>query len=147
MATSTVKTKRGRPSKYNAQLARTICARMAEGEPLTAICAAPALPERGTVYDWLVVHPEFQLMYARARELQADAVFDEIAQLECSLLTPETNMTTVAAVRVIIDARKWRLARMHRKYTEAAPTPEAARNLKTYAIREASPEAWGQGTP
>jgi hypothetical protein len=36
------------------------------------------MPDRSTVYDWLLRHPEFADQYTRAREEQADTLADEI---------------------------------------------------------------------
>ena len=36
------------------------------------------MPDRSTVYDWLLRHSEFADQYARAREEQADTLADEI---------------------------------------------------------------------
>jgi hypothetical protein len=36
------------------------------------------MPDRSTIYDWLLRHPEFADQYARAREEQADTLADEI---------------------------------------------------------------------
>jgi hypothetical protein len=41
--------KRGRPSHYSAEIADTICNRLAGGESLRAICANAGMPNRATV--------------------------------------------------------------------------------------------------
>ena len=47
--------------------------------------------------------------YARAREAQADAHFDEMAELEAECRAGELDPQ---AFRALLDSRKWRLARM-----------------------------------
>lgn len=46
------KAKTGRPSKYTPELIETICARLAQGEPLACICREDGMPHRSTVDDW-----------------------------------------------------------------------------------------------
>lgn len=71
----------GRPSDYNEQTVSIICLRLAEGESLNEICRSDDMPAKGTVFRWLAQHPEFQDRYARAREVQADAIFEEILEI------------------------------------------------------------------
>lgn len=47
--------------------------------------------------------------YARAREAQADAHFDEMAELEAEC---RAGTLDPQAFRALLDSRKWRLARM-----------------------------------
>jgi len=77
----------GRPSSYSPEIGEAICARIAAGETLTAICELPDFPSRSTVSRWLC-HPEpseslraFATAYAHAREAQAEGEFDEIREL------------------------------------------------------------------
>lgn len=50
--------------------------------------------------------------YARARDAQADAHFDEMTELEEECRSGELDP---AAFRALLDSRKWRLARMRPK--------------------------------
>jgi hypothetical protein len=68
----------GAPSTYSQHIAGVICVRIAEGESLREIVKTPGMPDRSTVYDWLLRHPEFADQYTRAREEQADTLADEI---------------------------------------------------------------------
>jgi hypothetical protein len=68
----------GAPSTYTKHIADIICIRIAEGESLREIVKTPGMPDRSTVYDWLLRHPEFADQYTRAREEQADTYADEI---------------------------------------------------------------------
>ena len=65
-------------SRYTVKMAQMICARIAEGESLSAICRDPKMPCMTTVMNWLCAKPDFRERYARARELQADTLFDQI---------------------------------------------------------------------
>jgi hypothetical protein len=68
----------GAPTTYNEHMANVICIRIAEGESLREIVKDEGMPDRSTVYDWLLRHPEFADHYARARDEQADTLADEI---------------------------------------------------------------------
>ena len=68
----------GAPTTYNSHIAFVLCTRIAEGESLREIVKDAGMPDRSTVYDWLLRHPEFADQYARAREEQADTLADEI---------------------------------------------------------------------
>jgi len=70
--------KRGRPTIFTKQIADVICMRIADGESLREIVKTDGLPDRTTVYDWLLRNEEFAHQYTRAREEQADTLADEI---------------------------------------------------------------------
>jgi hypothetical protein len=63
--------KRGRPSHYSAEIADTICDRLAGGESLRGICADAGIPDRATVSRWLGRYEEFRDLYGSARECQS----------------------------------------------------------------------------
>jgi hypothetical protein len=56
----------------------TICDRISNGESLRGICDDEDMPAASTVFLWLSADETFSEQYARAREAQADAVFDDI---------------------------------------------------------------------
>jgi transposase-like protein len=62
-----------RPSQFTAERAQTICDRLAEGQPLTAICRDMGLAWR-TVYDWRTKHSEFGEAFEIARQIGYDAI-------------------------------------------------------------------------
>lgn len=72
----------GRPSSFSWEIAKEICVRIADGEMLTSICSDVHMPSRSTVNQWLLFdgdpqHDEFKKVYGRAKEIQADTLFDE----------------------------------------------------------------------
>lgn len=73
----------GRPSAYTQKVADTICERLANGESLRAICVSEDMPDKATVFRWLGddARAVFRDQYARARESQADALFDEMLDI------------------------------------------------------------------
>jgi hypothetical protein len=79
------KPKIGRPSKYTPELAKEICERLANGEPLRQICRDDHMPSWVAIYDWMVRDDGLgekgaglSLSIARAREMGQDAIAEEI---------------------------------------------------------------------
>lgn len=58
-----------------------ICDRIANGESLRQILSDEHMPASSTVFLWLSNDATFSEQYARAREAQADAVFDDILSI------------------------------------------------------------------
>lgn len=63
--------------KRTPEIEDEICKRLAEGEPLRAICRDEHMPHWTSFYDWLEVDSAFALRIARARELGFDAIAEE----------------------------------------------------------------------
>lgn len=95
-------------SKFSPELFDRICARMAEGESLRAICRSHGMPNKTTVLGWLDRDEKLAAQYADAQRLRAEHYFDEIIDIADSKSDPQKT-------RVQIDARKWVLARMNPK--------------------------------
>lgn len=53
--------------RYSEALGQAICARVAAGESLKAVCRDEAMPHSTTVYDWLREHPGFAASYQDAQ--------------------------------------------------------------------------------
>jgi hypothetical protein len=107
-------------STYTKQMADIICIRLSEGESLKEIVRSEGMPDRATVYRWLLEQPQFCDMYTRAREEQADTLADEIIAIADE--SPEINEIRdkhgdvidikidsgyVAYQKQRIEARKW----------------------------------------
>lgn len=71
----------GRHSTYSETLAAEICARIADGEPLRAICREDHMPAWTTVYNWINEHKSFAERIARARELGHDAIAEDTIEM------------------------------------------------------------------
>lgn len=101
--------KPGKPSTYTPEIVALICERLASGESLTDICAAPGegtgIPHIRTVFTWLAKYPEFQVQYAAAREAQMEPMLEEILSI------PDTE-PDVNRARLKVDARKWAMAHL-----------------------------------
>ena len=78
-----------------------ILSRLAEGESLRKICKDEDMPGRTFVFSELAADPDFANQYARAREAQADAIFDDIMEIV------DDTTAMVDDRRIRMDARKW----------------------------------------
>jgi hypothetical protein len=103
-------TKRGRPTVYTPELGDAICALLAEGETLNAICKRDEIPvSESTVRGWALnaEHP-FSANYARAREVGYHKLADETLDIADA---QETDPGQVARDRLRVDTRKWLLSK------------------------------------
>lgn len=84
-----------------------ICRLVAEGESITDITKRPDMPSLTTVFKWLDQDAEFAKRYARAREFQGDL-------MDACILDAAKRVTNenAQAIRVEIDAYKWRAAKL-----------------------------------
>lgn len=67
--------------KFTNAIADAICERIADGESLRMICEDEGMPSKTSVFRWLADNEKFRDQYARARETQADAIFDDILSI------------------------------------------------------------------
>jgi hypothetical protein len=111
-----------------------ICYRIIEGESVRAILRDKNLPNRQTFYNWLndKEHPERVGQYARACEVRADNIFDEIFEIADNngddyekvdlgegVVIEKVNTDHIQRSKLRIDARKWALSKMNpKKYGE-----------------------------
>lgn len=121
----------GRPTKYSQHVAALICARLAEGESLRSICSDEEMPASSTVFLWLAKHADFSEQYARAREAQADALFDEIIDIADDSRNDwmeikygdsddedagwKVNHEHIQRARLRVDSRKWMASKLSPK--------------------------------
>ncbi|RYE96052.1 MAG: terminase small subunit protein, partial [Oxalobacteraceae bacterium] len=70
-------------SVYSEEIADKICDGLADARSLRSICCDPDMPSQSTVFRWLGDdrYLAFREQYARAREAQADALFDEMLDI------------------------------------------------------------------
>ncbi len=116
----------GRPSDYTEEMADAICEALASGKSLRKICEGDDFPSNAAVFRWLSQHEEFRDRYARAREAQADAIFDEMLDIADdgtndwmadneSETGVRYNGDHVQRARLRIDARKWMAGKLRPK--------------------------------
>jgi hypothetical protein len=99
---------------------------MVEGESLRTICKSSGMPTFVTVFNWRRAHPEFLEQYARARCDQADALAEEMFDVERSARRAKSS-EEVQAYRLLVDTLKWRARKMKpRSY----PALEAEVNVR-----------------
>lgn len=117
--------KRGRPSAYTAAIAAEICARLANGESLNAVCKDESMPPRTTVIEWVLDDREgFSDKYARARRVGYELIADELLDIsddgtndyaERENKSGETykvvDQDHISRSRLRVDTRKWLLSK------------------------------------
>lgn len=131
MTQETKKTGAGRPTEFSKEIADKICQRIAEGESLRTICRDEDMPNRSTVFRWLLKeeNKEFCDQYAHAREVQAEGIAEEIFEIaddgSNDLMTIHKrdssyemeNKEVTSRSKLRVEARQWYLGKiMPKKY-------------------------------
>lgn len=129
------RTKHGTPTKtgtkhaackYTPALGQEICARLAEGETLSAICRTLPTVDRSTVTKWVLAGKrlecrdlclrEFAHDYTRAREIaylnMGDEIIDIVDDSRDDMANGRPNNAKVQRDKLRADSRKWMLAKM-----------------------------------
>lgn len=110
----------GRPSTYTKKLGDTICARIATGESLRAICKEEGMPALSTIMLWVVDtnHKVFSEQYAQACNARAEHLFEEILEIsdasdEVVKKGAEKKSSAYSSnQRLKVDSRKWYLSKV-----------------------------------
>jgi len=107
----------GRPTEYSPAVADYICARLADGETLTAICRTRGLPSRQAVHRWRMRNDAFNDAYMRAREIGMESMSDDmltIADDDTADTLPDgsPNHANIGRARLQVDTRKFLLAKL-----------------------------------
>ena len=118
----------GRPSLFSVEIAQEICSRIMDGESLRKTCRDEHMPERMTIFRWLHDNTEFCDQYARAREIQADTLAEEILEIaddgrndtyttndDDGEGVERVNHDVIARSRLRVDARKWYASKLSPK--------------------------------
>ena len=102
-----------------------ICERIAEGESLRGICKDEGMPTASNVCRWIDDDEGGTRLkqYARAREAQADKIFDECLAIadsqenDVSVVdgVEQTNHDVIARAKLRIDTRKWMAGKLRPK--------------------------------
>ena len=106
-----------------------ILERLIAGESVRTICASDGMPAASTVFLWLTKDETFSEQYARAREAQADALFDDILDIaddgsndwmerknaDGQNIGWMENGEALRRSALRVDARKWMAARLQPK--------------------------------
>lgn len=120
----------GRPSSYSEDIADVICEGLADARSLRSICLDEEMPAQSTVFRWLADerYASFREKYARAREAQADAIFDEILDIaddgandwmerkrEDGSVDEVVNHEHIQRSKLRIEARRWMAGKLRPK--------------------------------
>jgi hypothetical protein len=103
-------------------LFKKIVGRVAEGTPLRQVLQSTDMPGVGTFYDWLDKDESKAERYARAKQLAAELLFDELDEIARTPIESETiddgpngvrriTSDNVQRSRLMVDVIKWRLAK------------------------------------
>ena len=108
-----------------------VCERMVAGESVRTICKDDHMPAISTMMKILNTNPDRSAQYARAMQMRADAMFEEILDIADDgtndfMLRNADDPTSVVLngehiqrSRLRVDSRKWALGRMNpKKYGE-----------------------------
>lgn len=146
----------GRPSLYSEELIDNLCEQISTtSKGLVEICKADEFPHHATVLRWLTEKDKdvFRDKYARARELQAELLADEIISIadddskdsltvstkNGAYLVEDREWTSRAKLRV--DARKWKASKLApKKYGDKLDVTSGGDKVKGFVI-ELSNEA------
>lgn len=147
-----------RPSKYSQQLADAICDLLVDGKSLRTICSTAKMPSRSTVIRWLAEKEAFRNQYARARELQADTLAEEILDIadkavlgerlkkdgKGKVLERQTG-DMVERSRLRVDVRKWYAGKLQpKKYGERVAQDHGVQDNLADQLRAARERAAGR---
>lgn len=147
-----------RPSKYSQQLADAICDLLVDGKSLRTICSTAKMPSRSTVIRWLAENEAFRNQYARARELQADTLAEEILDIadkavlgerlkkdgKGKVLERQTG-DMVERSKLMIDARKWYAGKLQpKKYGERVALDHGVQDNLADQLKAARERAAGR---
>lgn len=147
-----------RPSKYSPQLADAICDLLVDGKSLRTICSTAKMPSRSTVIRWLAENEAFRNQYARARELQADTLAEEILDIADKAVLGERlkkdgkgrvlerqTGDMVERSKLMIDARKWYAGKLQpKKYGERVALDHGVQDNLADQLRAARERAAGR---
>lgn len=135
--------KKGRPTKFNQELANKLCAQLAQGISLRTVCKADDMPCAATVFNWFHTNKDFLEQYARAKEESADAMAEEILDIADdgtndwmtinrgreSIEVPNNEVLQRSRLRV--DTRKWIMSKMKpKKYGDKLDMTSGGKEIK-----------------
>jgi len=116
----------GRRSGYCEVTAMEVFARLCEGEPITAICADPAMPSHSTVMRWRDAEPDFARRLALARQVQAERFCDLGWEIASAVTPGDAYATHVKLMQLRWTAAAMAPARFGRFKPVAAEADAAA---------------------
>lgn len=115
-ATKSVPRKTGRPPIYGQKHKDRICEEMATGKTLPSILKELGMPDMSWVWRAMAADPAFRTGYARAREIRAELLVEELVTIaddgsNDTYVDENGNRRTdhdvIARSRLRVDTRKW----------------------------------------
>ena len=105
--------------KFSPELFARLCKIVGGGVTVTQACKDVGV-DRSNLWRWLQEgskhYDAIKDKWAEALELQAHAGFDELERMAEPV--PGEDAVSVAARRLQADTRKWRLSKMHKRYSD-----------------------------
>jgi len=121
-----------RPTKYSQELADQICDLIMTTDKGLRIIAVELKISTTSILKWLNEDEKFAIQYARAREIQADFLADQIIEIADETHSDTSvnedghevvNHEVIARSRLRVDARKWKASKLYpKKYADRLDT-------------------------
>lgn len=102
----------------------SIIEEISSGRSMRSVLLDPGMPVLSTIYNWIENDELKQKQYARACEIRADKIFDEIIEISDSTDDDIINLDNgkqainhhvINRDRLRVDTRKWALSKMNPK--------------------------------
>ncbi len=90
-----------------------VLTRLIDGESMRKICLSDGMPDRHTLIRWVYDDEEYAPTIARARELQAEGLLDDMSEICAKMESGELDANSGKA---IIWAKQWIAGRMNKRY-------------------------------
>lgn len=132
----------GRPTDYTPELGEKICLAISTSE--MGLHRLKKLhpdwfPDVSTIFYWIAKHEEFSKQYTRAKEIQAELIFEKIIEISDDssgdeMVTKEgaiENREFVNRSKLRVDSRKWQLSKLLPKKYGEKQTIEHEGEIKT----------------
>lgn len=112
---------------YGPEVKDQVCEHIASGKSIREIAKLDGMPSMPTVFRWLTEDKSFQERYTRARETQADTLFDEMLSIADDASNDwmerngqdnpgwQFNGEHVQRSKLRIEARKWMAGKLRPK--------------------------------
>ncbi len=95
------------PVVYSEEVSAVICDRIAAGETLRAICTSDGMPNPVSFRRWALAHKDLFEALQSARQLSADALFDEALDMGRELAQEPGTAQRVRAFDVAMSQMRW----------------------------------------